>query len=100
MPPINTIEITIEAVELPDNWMPASKAREIATSISNKNTVNFLNNIMSYIKAASEEGRTKSCISCISSNNEVYERGVEILKSLGYSVSGRPRQGESIVISW
>ena len=91
---------TVETTGLPENWMPASKAREIATSISNEKTMNFLNNLMIYIKNASENGRTKECITCNSANNEVYERGVEILKSLGYSVSGKPRQGENIVISW
>lgn len=98
--PLNAIEITVETIELPGNWMPASEAREIATSVSNKNTKNFLNNIMAYIKNASEDGRTKISIACVSANNEVYERGVEILKSLGYSVSGHPRQGENIIISW
>ena len=98
--PLNAIEITVETVELPHHWIPASKAREIATSISNKNTVNFLNNVMSYIKKASEDGHTKVCITCLSANNEVYERSVEILKSLEYSVSGLARQGESIIVGW
>lgn len=98
--PLNAIEITVETIELPKNWLPASEAREIATSVSNKNTMNFLNNVMSYIKTASEDGRTKTCITCMSANNEVYERGVEILESLGYSVSGTPLHGKSILISW
>ena len=33
---------TVETINRPENWMPASKAREIATSISNEKTMNLL----------------------------------------------------------
>ena len=42
---------TVETIGLPENWMPASKAREIATSISNEKTMNFLNNQISNMAA-------------------------------------------------
>lgn len=85
--PLDAIKITVKSVNIPDSWISAKEAREIATSINNQNFVNFMNKIMEVVKIASEEGRTSCGVSKRYENNEIIERAVDLLRSLGYEVT-------------
>ena len=76
------------------------EANKMATSLTNEKIHTFITNVMGHIKRAALEGKTREIICCLSANNEVYERAVDFLKALGYSVSGSPSQGCSITIKW
>ena len=99
--PLDAIAVTVEAtIEIPVNWLTAEEANKMATSLANEKIHTFITNVMGHIKRAALEGKTREIICCLSANNEVYERAVDFLKALGYSVSGSPSQGCSITIKW
>ena len=98
--PLDAIKITVKSVDIPDSWITAEEANKMATSITNEKIQNFITNVMGHIKRAALEGKTKEIICCLSANDEVYERAVAFLKTLGYSISGSPSQGCSITIKW
>jgi hypothetical protein len=95
--PLDAIKITVKSVNIPDAWITAEEAKEIATSITNQNLVNFMNRIMEVIKVASEEGRTSCGVSKRYENNEIVQRTMSLLRSLGYEVANAPT---SLNINW
>ena len=95
--PLDAIKITVKSVNIPDSWISAEEAKEIATSISNKNFVNFMNKIMEVVKVAAEEGRTYCGVSKRYENNEIIERAVDLLRSLGYEVANA---SSALNINW
>lgn len=97
--PLDAIKITVKSVDIPENWITAEEANSIATSISNKNFLNFMTSTMNAIIKTSKEGETHTSIYCCGANEEIYARAMETLEMLGYSVS-RPTKSQYICISW
>ena len=88
--PLDSIKITVKSVDIPDAWITAEEAKEIATSITNQNLVNFMNRIMEVVKVAAEEGRTSCGVAKRCENNEIVQRTMSLLRSLGYEVANNP----------
>lgn len=96
--PLDAIKFTIQlSEEIPENWITADEANRIATSISNKNLTSFINKIMEVIKIAAEEGRTSCSVSKGCVNNEIIQRVMALLRSLGYEVANAPT---ALNINW
>jgi hypothetical protein len=95
--PLDAIKITVQSIDIPTSWISAEEAKEIATSISNQNFVNFMNRIMEVIKVAAEEGRTSCGVSKRYENSEIVQRTMELLRTLGYEVANAPT---SLNINW
>lgn len=95
--PLDAIKITIKSVDIPNSWMTAEEAKEIATSITNQNLVKFMNRIMEVIKVAADEGRTSCGVSKRYENSEIVERTMGLLRSLGYEVANAPT---ALNINW
>lgn len=95
--PLDAIKITVKSVDIPDSWITAEEANEIATSIKNKNFATFINRIMEVIKVAAEEGRTSCGVYKHNESTELVQRALSLLHSLGYEVSNN---STSISISW
>ena len=85
--PLDAIKITVESIDIPDSWITAEEAREIATSLTNKNFVSFMNKIMETIQKASLEGRTYCSVSHKYVNVEIIQRAKDLLTNLGYLAS-------------
>ena len=85
--PLDAIKITVQSIDIPTSWISAEEAKEIATSITNQNLVNFMNRIMKVIKVASEEGRTSCGVAKRNENDEIVQRTMGLLRSLGYEVA-------------
>ena len=95
--PIDAIKITVKSVDIPDSWITAEEANEIATSIKNKNFTTFISRVMEVIKVAAEEGRTSCGVYKHNENTELVQRGLSFLRSLGYEVASAPT---SLNINW
>lgn len=95
--PLDAIKITVKSVDIPDSWITAEEANEIATGMNNKNFVTFINRIMEVIKVAAEEGRTYCGVYKHKESTELVQRALSFLHSLGYEVSNNPT---SIGINW
>ena len=95
--PLDAIKITVKSVDIPDSWITAEEANEIATSIKNKSFTTFINRIMGVIKAAAEEGRTICAVYKNREGTELVQRALSFLRSLGYEVANT---STTISISW
>ena len=95
--PLDAIKITVKSVDIPDSWITAEEANEIATSIKNKNFTSLTSRIMEVIKVAAEEGRTSCAVYKHNENTELVQRVLSFLRSLGYEVTNA---STSLNIKW
>lgn len=97
--PLNTIEITVETIELPAGWITAKEANERATSFTNATFAKFMSEVMKEITKSASVGETHTSIGCFGANEEIYVRAMSALESLGYTVSC-PTKSNYICIGW
>lgn len=95
--PLDAIKITVKTVDIPESWITAEEANEIATSIKNKNFASYISRVMEVIKVAAEEGRTYCAVYKHNENAELVQRVLSFLRSLGYEVANAPT---SLNINW
>ena len=92
-------KIIVVAKEIPENWCSASETRALVASAKNKVISDLMDEAMKTIQEKAKNGATYCCVAkdCEASIADAF---MEILTTLGYTVSQEWYRGYVFTIRW